>query len=447
MQIIYQIVKPFDKLLKPQKVKNGEKYRPMYYVVEQPVEEGLLLYHTMTKALLLLTPEEAEVYQTHSIDLPQLIELWFLVPESHDDRLLSRQVRDVARMLKKKSDAIISYTILTTTDCNARCFYCYEIGRPRIPMNMEMADNTVNYIIRHCNGEKVSLHWLGGEPLYNKKVITHITKRLQESGIEFTSTIISNGYLFNEETVKEAKELWKLKKAQITLDGTEQIYNRCKAYIYKDVNPYRIVINNIHQLLEKGIRVAIRLNIDIHNADNLLYLVDELHQEFRDCKGLVIYTHQLFEDSKGSVAIHDAEKRHELFQRIIEIEKRITNYKLNIKSGLKPQVRLNRCMADNDHSIVVFPQGKIGKCQHYTENNYIGHICNEQKDNNVIKRFQICREIAECTSCFRYPECFWLQMCEDQPHCYPEEREYLRHTTMLKMSEAYTRFKNKSIGL
>lgn len=442
MQIIYHTVKPFDKLLKPQKVKQGEKYRPMYYVVEQLVEEGMLLYHTMTKALLLLTPEEADIYKTNPGDLPQLIEQWFLVPESHDDRLLCRQIRDVAKMLEKKSDAITSYTILTTTDCNARCFYCYEMGRPRVHMSKETAGQTADYIIRHSFGEKVSLHWLGGEPLYNKKVITLITEQLQEKGIEFTSTIISNGYLFNEETVKEAKELWKLKKAQITLDGTEQIYNRCKAYIYKNVNPYRIVINNIHRLLEKGIHVAIRLNIDIHNADNLLYLVEELQQEFHDCKGLIIYTHQLFEDSKGSIAIHDAEKRHKLFQRIIEIEKRITDYKLNIKSGLKPQVRLNRCMADNDHSIVVFPQGKIGKCQHYTENNYIGHICNEQKDNTMVKRFQICREIAECTYCFRYPDCFWLQMCEDQPHCYPEERDYLRHKTKQKMLEAYVKFIN-----
>ena len=115
------------------------KYRPMYYVIEQPVDEGLLLYHTMTKAMLLLTPEEAEVYKTNPTALTQLIEQWFLVPESHDDRLLSRQIRDVARMLEKKSDAITSYTILTTTDCNARCFYCYEMGRPRIPMSKETA--------------------------------------------------------------------------------------------------------------------------------------------------------------------------------------------------------------------------------------------------------------------------------------------------------------------
>ena len=243
MQTIYQTVKPLDKLLKKQKIKPRQYYRPMYYVVEQPVDEGLLLYHTMTKALLLLSPEEAEIYKTRPTDLPQLIEQWFLVPQSHDDRLLSRQIRDIARMLEKESDAITSYTILTTTDCNARCFYCYEMGRPRVPMNKDTALKTADYIISHCKGEKIILQWLGGEPLYNKPVITLICKRLKDAGIEFTSTMASNGYLFDEDTVKEAKEEWLLTKVQITLDGTEKIYNRSKAYIYNNVNAFRTVIS------------------------------------------------------------------------------------------------------------------------------------------------------------------------------------------------------------
>ena len=255
MQIIYDNAKPFDKLLKKQRIKDGEQYRPMYYVVEQPVDEGLLRYHTMTKALVLLTPEEADIYKTNPAALPQLIEQWFLVPSSHDDRLLSRQIRDVAKMLKKKTNAITSYTILTTTDCNARCFYCYEMGRSRIPMSHETAMQTADYIISHCQGKKVSLHWFGGEPLYNKSVITIICRRLKDANIEYKSTMTSNGYLFDEEIVKEAKDLWQLNEIQITLDGTEKIYNNSKAYIYKGVNAYRRVINNIHHLQDVGINV------------------------------------------------------------------------------------------------------------------------------------------------------------------------------------------------
>ena len=174
MQTIYQTAEPFDQLLKNQKPDAGQIYRPMNYVVEQPVEEGLLLYHTMTKAMLLLTPEEAETYKKTPAALTQLIEQWFLVPQSFDDRLLSRQIRDVGRMLEKKSDAITGYTIMTTTDCNARCFYCFELGRPRMPMSEETAHRTADYIINHCKGEKVTLRWFGGEPLYNLPVISLI---------------------------------------------------------------------------------------------------------------------------------------------------------------------------------------------------------------------------------------------------------------------------------
>ena len=425
MQILYQTVKPFDKLLKKQKVMPGQIYRPMYYVVEQPVDEGLLLYHNMTKALLLLTPEEAEIYKSHPTDLPQLIEQRFLVPESHDDRLLSRQIRNVARMLKTKSDAITSYTIHPTTDCNARCFYCFENGRSRIPMSSETALQTADYIISNCQRKKVSLHWFGGEPLYNKSVITQICQRLKDAGIEYTSRMTSNGYLFDDDTIKEAKDLWNLKKVQITLDGTEKIYNRSKAFIYQGVNAYRRVIDNIHRLQDANIRIYIRLNIDMHNANNLSELVDELHREFDDPKGISIYLHALFEESKGSQALHDEQKRKFVFGKIKEIEERLIDYGFSRLQRLNREVRTNRCMADTPHSVVIVPNGSIGKCEHYTEDHFIGHIENQNWDIQMLQNFQETRdEINACATCFDYPDCIWLKLCEDHPSCYHEERDH-----------------------
>jgi len=425
MQTVYQTAKPFDKLLKPQKVKIGEKYRPMYYVVEQPVEEGLLLYHTMTKALLLLTPEEAEIYKSHPADLPQLVEQWFLVPQSHDDRLLSRQIRNVAKMLKTKSDAITSYTILPTTDCNARCFYCFEKGRSRIPMSSVTALRTADYIIRHCQRKKVSLHWFGGEPLYNKSVITLICQRLKDAGIEYTSRMTSNGYLFNDDIIKEAKDLWNLKKVQITLDGTEKIYNRSKAYIYKGVNAYNRVIENIHRLQDANIRIAIRLNIDMHNVSNLLELVDELHRDFDDPKGVSVYLHALFEETKGSQALHDEQKRKFVFGKIKEIEERLIDYGFSRFFYLSQEVKTNNCMADSVNSVVIVPNGSIGKCEHYTEDHFVGHIDNQKWDIQMLQNFRETRdEINACATCFYYPNCIWLKLCEDKPNCYHEERDH-----------------------
>lgn len=444
MQIIYQTVKPFDKLLKPQKVKQGETYRPMYYVVEQPVDEGLLLYHTMTKALLLLTPEEADIYKTHPTDLPQLIEQWFLVPTLHDDRLLSRQIRDVAKMLKKKSDAITNYTIMTTTDCNARCFYCYEMGRPRIPMSKETALKTADYIINHCQGKKVSLNWFGGEPLYNKSVITLICKRLKEAGIEYSSSMISNGYLINEDIIKEAKSLWLLNKVQITLDGTEKIYNRSKAYIYKGVNAYERVIGNIHLLERAGIRVDIRLNIDMHNADDLLELAEKLHREYNDSKGIYVYLHPLFEEIKGSQAMHDDLKRKYVFDKMLEIESQLKKYGILRPYNQNREIKTNRCMADNDSSVVIIPSGHIGKCEHYSEDHFIGHIESEDLDTQMIESFRLTRkEISACATCFNYPNCIWLKLCEDHPNCYQEERDYQHGKICRSILRAYHKYIDK----
>ena len=444
MQTIYQTAEPFDQLLKKQVAHAGQTYRSMNYVVEQPVNEGLLLYHNMTKAMLLLTPEEAETYKKSPAALSQLIEQWFLVPQSHDDRLLSRQMRDVARILKKKSDAITDYTIMTTTDCNARCFYCYELGRPRTPMSEETAIRTADYIINHCKGKKVTIRWFGGEPLYNLPVISLICSGLKDAGVDYQSRMISNGYLFDENVITEAKDFWRLKKVQITLDGTEQTYNRCKAYIYKGVNAYRRVIGNIHRLQDAGIRVSIRLNIDMHNAENLSELVEELHREFSNPKGISVYLHALFEEVKGSKAIHDDEKRKYVFDRISDLEARLNDYGVIKPHRLSRQVRINRCMADNDQSVLIVPNGRVGKCEHYSEEHFIGHIENEDRNTEMVEKFRETRdEIDACATCFNYPDCIWLKLCEDSPNCYKEEREHMLHQLRQSMIRAFDKFKNK----
>lgn len=448
MQIIYDKVKPFDKLLKKQKVKAGEQYRPMYYVVEQPVDEGLLLYHTMTKALLLLTPEEAEVYKTNPADLQELIGLWFLVPLSHDDRLLSRQIRDVAKMLEKKSAAITSYTIMTTTDCNARCFYCYEKGRARMPMSKETAERTADYIINHCQDKKVTLRWFGGEPLYNKPVITLICKKLKDFGIDYHSTMVSNGYLFDDDTIKEAKEEWLLQKVQITLDGTEKTYNRSKAYIYKGVNAYQRVISNIHRLQDTDIQVSIRLNIDMHNAVNLSELADELHKEFSNPEGISVYLHALFEEVQGSKAIHNDDKRKFVFDQIYNIETQLKDYGFTRSIRLNRQVKINRCMADNAHSILIVPNGHIGKCEHYSDDHFVSHINHDKWDNNMLSCFRETQpEIEACATCFNYPNCIRLKLCKDNPNCYQEEHNnklYKLHTIIQNTYDNYINKKEET---
>jgi sulfatase maturation enzyme AslB (radical SAM superfamily) len=133
-----------------------------------------------------------------------------MIPEDMEEKNLVELVRWVRRNTCKEPDYITCYTILTTTDCNARCFYCYEKGIRRLPMSRETADKTVAFIKEHCGEKSVNISWFGGEPLFNSEVIDIIIGYLKENNIKYISTMVTNGYLFDEKLIFKAKNFWNL---------------------------------------------------------------------------------------------------------------------------------------------------------------------------------------------------------------------------------------------
>ena len=409
------IVSPLKGLLPAQKVRPDEKYRLLHYVVQQEVEEGLLLYNTLTQAVTLLSPDEAERMAADPASVPELVAEWYAVPVSHDDRRLAREVRAVGLMLKNPPHGYRTFTIFTTTDCNARCFYCYEKGRSRIPMKEETARETAAWILKHKAPGDIRLRWFGGEPLYNRPAITAICTALKDAGVEYRSSMVSNGYLFDDAVVEEAIDLWKLKKVQITLDGTEDVYNRSKAFIYRDGSPYRRVLANIRRLLDAGIRVSIRLNVGLHNAEDLLALVDELGVEFIGRENLMVYSHALFE-TEGTHPEEMAAARTRL-------EEKIREKGFSKRGKLPRELHVYRCMSDDPSSVTILPDGHLGKCEHYSDSDWFSHIGTEEKDDAVLEHFRALREdLDACADCPLYPECVRLAACQEAAFCRPEYR-------------------------
>ena len=425
MKIIQTIAKPLDGLLWKQRHEEGIPYRLIHFAVSQPAGNGLLLFNNMTKELLSLNAEETKAMESDPASVPGLIEDWFAVPQDHDDRKLAMEIRDVCKMLKNPVHGFKRFTILSTSDCNARCFYCYEKGRSRIHMSDETASETARYIIKNVAGEKASLHWFGGEPLYNKKAISRICSLLEEAGVEFKSNMTSNGYLFDEETVDEAVKSWRLKKIQITLDGTESVYNRIKDFIYPEANAFKRVIRNIHLLVDAGVTVSIRLNIDRHNSDDMFALAGQLGKEFGGNPNIRVYSHSLFEACvPGAAVSHDETQRKELTDKKLALSARLHEMGLGKPNGLIHYIKVNSCMADNDECALILPDGHVGKCEHFSESEWFSHVSVKEVDGKVLEDFKELRpEIEACEDCPLYPDCFRLAKCEEAVHCYPEERE------------------------
>lgn len=414
--------------------------RMLHYCVEMPIPEGVLLFNLLTREMVLMTQEEWH----NRFNNVYLKSHWFTVPKESNDKEYVDLIRWVWQNRKKRECAITNYTISPTTDCNARCYYCFQLASSRISMSEEVAYKVVRYIEEHCDGKKVKITWFGGEPLFNKRAIDLICEGLTQKNIEYTSLAISNGYLFDSETVEKAVRNWKLTWVQITLDGTESVYNKTKAYIYRQGNPYQVVMQNIDYLLQSGVAVVVRLNMDKQNADNLLELIEELARRFAGKKGLTVYAHHLFGAEGPMAELHSYEEWEALDNAINRLNKKIAERGMSSSRGIRKTPKTNHCMADSGESVTILPNGNIGLCDRFSESEFIGHIDSDSFDQAVVNSWkERIPEIPECATCFYYPDCMQLKKCASGSVCFEHLRREKRRKVERQMLTEYERWKSR----
>lgn len=424
-----QVIPPtsiVQNILGEQKLAGGAFCRLTTHCMRAERPEGVLLYHTLTGELLLLSPEEEAALEglpgPVSPLLGELAARWFLRPLEADDIALADQTREIAERLRKRGAVLTRYTIFTTMDCNARCFYCYEAGWKKSSMSKQTALNTANYIAAHCGGKPTRLEWFGGEPLVNTRAIDIITESLREQGVAFRSSMISNGYLFDEALVQRAKCVWNLKEVKITLDGTEEVYNRRKAYVNTQGSPYRRVLRNIGLLMDEGISVKIRLNMDENNERDLYALVDELAERFRGKPGFAgICMQWLRENSETAPANYTEEQLRTRFEKIQSLQAYVERLGILTRITLKRGFAVNACEADSDSATTVTPEGLLGRCASWADNGIWGSVCSPEQDTAVLRQWKE-RKPPEpiCRTCAVYPQCLRLKKCPGWlEHCSP----------------------------
>ena len=450
MKEILAETSPAKMLCGAQKIIQDKSYRRSSHIVSAQCEDGTLLFHTLTGAMYLFdNGETPEDHRDH------FIKNRFLVPEDFDDNAYADGIRTAARVLQPKHRHITSFTILTTTDCNARCFYCYEMGRKRENMSAQTALDCAKYIARVCGqltdkGEKttetvspVKLSWFGGEPLYNAEAIDIITSYLTQKDIAFESIITTNGLYLDADTAKKARRDWHLKSAQITIDGTKDVYNRTKAYIDKYDDPHEIVLTNIENALKEGIRIFVRLNMDSKNADDLIRAVDNMTPRLKgkgDCRFLVA----MLREFKGKINEFDTEEA--AAEKCVALLKKIEEAGFDREFKLDRELHVNRCMADNDGAQVLLPEGLIGKCEHFSETEIIGDIYSPERDVKLIESWKkTLPPFSECEGCPVYPRCYNLAKCDWTKDGCPQSVKLIRiYNLQRQMQRAYNDYKSAS---
>ena len=436
-----------------------KKYRLNKYCFIHDYKGVKLILNELTRSMVVMREDEfANIYEIEkayddtSLEYVLfLIKNYFLVLKDYKEEEKLEQLRKHFRpiiddlYLKECYD----YILLPTTTCNARCFYCYESKLKKMPMSIDMAERVARYIMKKApNKENVlSLRWFGGEPLFNMKSMRYIMNFLKANGYRISSSMISNGYLFNEKVVEEAVNEWNLSYVQITLDGTEETYNKAKNYIYKnqdEVSPFKKVIENINLLLSKGVEISIRMNTDLYNVEDLKKLVYFLNEKITDKSNFMVYCYQIFEEKETPRT--DEEKKL-LYEKLIELEEVINECNLGNKNHyVNNNIRISHCMTDNGKCINIHPDGTLGVCEHYIDSDNWGYI--DEDANEVITNWEYIHEWRDylifnsCKDCKLYPTCVRTRKCEDLGACDTFYQEYRYWQEKNDLEKIYDNFLN-----
>jgi uncharacterized protein len=210
--------------------------------------DQFLLYSTIRGSLALVSGDTLRAAQSGSLtgsDGEALVRLGLMVADPAQEK---EQMRGMLQRINGLSRVFRAIVVLNL-DCNLDCDYCYE-GNFR--GNHYMSEATAQLLVdtlrdRISRGMDVSLSFYGGEPLLSQELIRRISEPLlqaaQDSRVNYSFTLVSNGTLLNRETAEKLLPLG-LKGAKFTLDGPREIHDSQRPYA-SGAGSFDAILDNI----------------------------------------------------------------------------------------------------------------------------------------------------------------------------------------------------------
>lgn len=180
----------------------------------------------------------------------------------------------------KKDLTYVDLTILLTHNCQFDCKYCFEGGKTPVSIDNDVAENIISYLRTLCGiCKKLRVTWFGGEPLlaYNAiKVISHeLIAFCKENAIEYSADITTNGYALTEEKCAELVSKLQVKRYIITVDGPAEVHDKRRP-LRNGLPTFKRIWGNIHDLVNSGASVTLRMTIDKGNSPYIHDFLDIL---------------------------------------------------------------------------------------------------------------------------------------------------------------------------
>lgn len=383
-----------------------DQYRPV--CVDVPMKHSIynvtkckghtyVIYNTLFSSMITLSDTEFRQYEEMTFSDLSLVEILsdngMIIPDSVDEYQHYMHYKNI---LNQEMETPTHYTIALTSKCNARCIYCYEDGVIQHDMSERTADVMASALGK--SEKEFDITWFGGEPLLKVDLIERISEQLHHYGVKYQSGIITNGSLLTKEMIVQKFPQWNISWIQISIDGMEAEYLKRKCYQCDTAGLYDTLLEHIGVLLEQGISVNIRLNIDDNNSEDCIEAAAYICDRYSDYPNLSVYPAFL---SGGICGMTNECERISCSHRIYTLSSPDHQILTNIP-------KTNSCYFQQKHAFVIDTDGSILCCERDIgrQKTKIGSIYDINCLDELVKPASVLPDVREqCKVCAYFPKC------------------------------------------
>ncbi|CAG9623699.1 radical SAM/SPASM domain-containing protein [Sutcliffiella rhizosphaerae] len=267
-------------------------YKPSRFNVRTKDKNGnLLILNTYSNQFLRIDLEDTEnVIKTlnkpnANLDQPYLSEFvkrGIIIPSTIDEFRRAEYLHQETLTL----GGGLELTIMPNEDCNFRCKYCYESFAKNF-MSESVQKGIIKFLEKNLHRYKfLNVSWFGGEPLTAIPIIEDLSRQMidlcKKNRIPYAAGMTTNGYNLNLDVFKKMQKC-RVRKYQITIDGTAETHDKQRVQINGD-STFEQIVKNLKDIKENikshSFHIMIRSNITgpvLHNIDKY---IEFLKKEF-----------------------------------------------------------------------------------------------------------------------------------------------------------------------
>ena len=198
-------------------------------------------------------------------------------------------------------------------------------------------------------------------------------------------------------------------------------------------------MRNIGLLLDRNIRVHLRMNFDLGNYNEFADLVKEARERFCGNRSLVVSAHPVigeYKDYTDSVR-HGSDA---WFGKMIgELNDLANESGVQGRRTVLPSLDPYPCMAARASSVTITPEGNLVSCpeqfgKDQTKGNLLDGVTNRELDEawKKLVTFEKCRD------CVTFPHCVMVMNCQNAGNCLG--RQSMVHSFQNAMVQRYKEF-------